>query len=64
MGYIKYNSMCGSSEKYISLTDKGKCYFEVNKDNRIDFIKKDIVIPVIVSIVVTLITLIITNCMN
>lgn len=61
MGYIKYNNKPRITEKYISLTDKGICYFETKKDARVEFIKKNIIVPIIVSIITTLATLIITN---
>lgn len=61
MGYIKYNRKPRVSEKYIELTDKGKCYFEVKKDEKYDFIKKNVLVPIIVSVITTLTTLLITD---
>jgi|GEM_PF-2927642 len=61
MGYIKYRAMPRVSEKHIALTDKGKCYFETKKDDRSYFIKKNIIVPIIVSIVTTIATLLIIS---
>lgn len=64
MEYIEYKNVFATSQKYIFLTDKGKCYFETKKDDRIDFIKKNIFVPIIVSVITTLTTLVITNYIN
>ena len=64
MGYIEYKSLPRVAKKYISLTNKGRCYFETKKDDRIEFIKRNILVPIIVSVITTLVTLLITNYIN
>ena len=51
MGYFEYIPPCKTSElEYISLKDAGISYFEKNSDNKRDFIRKSVIVPILVSI--------------
>lgn len=43
-----------TEQVFVSLTDKGKSYFEVNSDKKLEFIRKSILTPILVSFLTTL----------
>ena len=53
-GKLTYVYKPHSEQAFVSLTDDGKCYFEVNSDKKIEFIRKSIITPILVSIATTL----------
>jgi hypothetical protein len=55
MGYVTLNAHANDPDFSIRLAPKGRCYFETNSDNRIAFLKKSVLIPILVSVITTLI---------
>lgn len=55
LGYIQLKRHANEPDYYIHLTDSGRCYFEVSSDNRREFWKRSVMMPIIVSIVTNLV---------